>query len=187
MIRHQRVLTTLLAIAACFTLACADEPEPVAYSESVGLKLSGMKPKDVENNVVSEEKNVNTETGNPYGEFLKNAKDNLGGKEPSYIKLMKATVGLHSESDGLSSLGQVFTKIELFVSTSDVTKTLGTASSVSGSEVSVTIDSSVDWQALAPVMIAGDFKLGLRCETGATTPKEWEARLFMDLNFSAFE
>jgi hypothetical protein len=183
-VRAYRCAGVILSV--CVLLGgCADEP--VAYSETVSLKLSGMKAKDVKSGVVTEEKNVNTETGNPYGDFLKNATDSLSGVEPSRVVLSKATLGLHSDSEGISRLDQVFKRIELFVSSSSSTTILGVATSLSAAEATVAIDENIDWDDLASVMLAGDFKVGVRCETNATTPKEWEARLFLDLNFSAFE
>ena len=64
---------------------------------------------------------------------------------------------------------------------------LGSASSLSGPIANITINDDVDWNSLASVMTSGNFKLGLRCETGATTVKNWEATLFLDLSFSAYK
>ena len=182
--RHSPVLALVL-LATVTTSGCADEP--IAYSENVGLQLSAIKAKDVENGSVSEDKNVNTESGNPYGVFLKNAQENLNGSQPSYVSVTKAKIGLHSDSEGISRLDQAFKRIELFVSTSKITVTIGSTTSLSGPEANIDMNDDVDWKSLASVMTSGEFKLGLRCETGTTTLKNWEARLFMDLNFSAYE
>ena len=184
MFRRPAVLALLLSIAL-FTPGCADEP--IAHSENVGLQLSTMKAKDVSSGSVTTEKNVNTESGNPYGAFLKNAEENLDGAQPSYISITSATIELSSDSQGISRLDQAFKLIELFVSTSETTVVLGSASSLSGPIANISINDDVDWNSLASVMTSGNFKLGLRCETGATTVKNWEASLFLDLSFSAYK
>ena len=179
-----RPMTCFALFALVFT-ACADSP--VAYSELVSIKLSDIKDKDVEGGFATEDKNINTEEGNPYGAFLSAAKGALDGVEPSRIELSEALVGLHADSEGVARLDQVFSRIELILSTSTSTYTLAESASLEGSSVELVQLDDLDWEILAPTMLQGDFKIGVRAEIVSPTPEDFEAKLFLDLRFSAFE
>jgi len=94
------LLSTLALVAA----ACGDDP--VSYSDPVGLKLN-VKSGDVENGVLLDEKNVNTESGNPYGAFVGAAEAEIGGS-PSRIEVEAATLTLEATSTGVDGLPAVF-------------------------------------------------------------------------------
>ena len=55
MVRFAMISAVMLGLAALLT-GCPEEP--IAYSETVSLKLSGMKEGDVKNNELSEEKRL---------------------------------------------------------------------------------------------------------------------------------
>lgn len=176
------ISAVMLGLAA-FVTGCPEEP--IAYSETVSLKLSGMKEGDVKNNELSEEKNVNSESGNPYGAFVKAATDALG-RSPGRIAAKSAFLRIHSDSSGVTDFGEIFTSMELFFSDSATTIPVGTVGSPSGSSVEVAL-SEVDLEALHDSMVGGDFKVGVRGATQATTPDKFELRISIDIAFEAYE
>ncbi len=56
-----------IALGSLALAACGDDP--VSYSEPVGINLKA-KSSDTINNVVTDDKGINTESGNPYGAFV---------------------------------------------------------------------------------------------------------------------
>src|SRR5438105_4095222 len=91
----------ILALAACGS-------DPVNYSQPVGIELKA-KSGDVNTAAVTESKEINTESGNPYGAFISTAETKLGGKAPSRIELSQLSLTLGGQSTGVSSLEQVVT------------------------------------------------------------------------------
>lgn len=175
------VLVALLPLLS----ACGDDP--VAYSETVSVKLSGIKPGDIQNGQTSEDKNINTEEGNPYGDFLKNARAELGGRDPGAIEIVSAVVRVHADSKNVSTIDAVLTSLELFMADSATTIVFGTKASPSGSEVAVPIKEDLDYEPIFESMLGGDFKVGLRGPTVATPPEDFELKLTLDLRFTAYE
>ena len=182
MLRLSMVSIGVLGIAAVLT-GCPEEP--VAYSETVSLKLSGMKEGDVKNNELSEEKNVNSESGNPYGAFVKAATDALG-RSPGRIAPTSAFLRIHSDSTGVTGFEEIFTSMELFFSDSATTIPVGTVDAPQGSSVEVPLD-DVNLEALHDSMVGGDFKVGVRGPTQATTRDKFELRISIDIIFEAYE
>jgi hypothetical protein len=92
---------------AAVAIACSDK-EPVSYSAPVGISLP-VASKDVVSGTVSADKNINTESGNPYGAFTSAARAQLGGKDPSHIAVTGVTLELlTATSSGVSALEGVF-------------------------------------------------------------------------------
>ncbi len=98
-------LATPLALLVALG-ACSDDP--VEYSQPVGINLKA-KSSDTQQNTITEEKGITTESGNPYGAFVTAAKDKLAGKSPSQIAVDKVTLFLGGTSTGVTKLGEVFT------------------------------------------------------------------------------
>src|SRR4051812_48374408 len=97
--------TPLLAVLVL--AACGDDP--VSYSAPVGIELKA-KSGDVTNNAVNEEKGITTESGNPYGAFITDARAKLGGKDPSEISLDKMTLTLNiAKSTNVATIDQAIT------------------------------------------------------------------------------
>ncbi|MGB0592539.1 MAG: hypothetical protein ACPGU1_22875 [Myxococcota bacterium] len=178
-------IALICVVLPLLLMHCADDP--VAYSDVVSLKLSGIKDGDAKNGVTTEEKNINTESGNPYGTFLANAREALDGGEPGHVELNSALVGIHADSKGVAQLDQVFSRVELFISSSTATYPLGDATSLSASTAAFVLSEDVDWETLQPTLVQGDFKVGVRVDILTDLEDDWDAKLFLDLNFSAYE
>lgn len=95
----------LTLIAALFTTtACADDP--LSYSAPVSINLKA-KSSDTQNAVVTDEKSITSENGNPYGKFVSDAQDSLG-RDPALIDVDEVTIFLGANSTGVTTLGEVF-------------------------------------------------------------------------------
>ena len=95
-----------IAFAIFVTLVgCGDDP--VAHSSPVSINLK-VKSDDVANGVLSERKSITSESGNPYGKFMSDARDALGGNEPSHIEINRLELFLGASSTGVSTIGEVF-------------------------------------------------------------------------------
>ncbi len=101
-----RGMKRLLSIAflSAFAMACSDD-DPVSYSEPVGIHLA-VADGDVTGSSASDDKNINTESGNPYGVFVAAAHDEIGG-DPSRITVDVVTIEMDAGSD-VSELDVVF-------------------------------------------------------------------------------
>lgn len=178
-------LSLLAGALASTASACGDDV--VAYSETVSTKLSGIKPGDIDNANWSEEKNINTESGNPYGEFLKAAKSHLGGKSPGAIEPTSIIVRVSADSKDVIAVEEVASDIEVFFADSQTTIPVGHVSAPKGSSVVIPIDDDLDLEPITAAMLGGDFKVGARGKSVASPPADFELKLTLDIKFLATE
>ena len=101
-----RTICTLGMIAA-LVLGCGSDSKPVSHSAPVGINLK-VKSGDAKNGSISDEKGITTESGNPYGAFIKDAKDKLDGADPARITVSSVSLLLGGDSKGVTKLEQVF-------------------------------------------------------------------------------
>ncbi len=100
-------MNKLLALAPLVLLAACGGNDPVSYSAPVGISLP-VASKDASSGSISVGKNINTESGNPYGAFVNDARARIG-HDPSRIVLMATTLKLlGGTSTGVTALEQVF-------------------------------------------------------------------------------
>src|SRR5262249_47896604 len=92
---------------ASLVLAAACGDDPVSFSEPVAINVHA-KSADVANAVVSDDKNINTESGNPYGAFVTDARAKLGGEDPGRIDVAQVTLLLGAGSTGVTTLDEIF-------------------------------------------------------------------------------
>lgn len=112
-----QLLPTFAFASLAVVAACGDDP--LRYSEPVAINLKA-KSADTTGGVVSDEKGINTESGNPYGKFVTDAKAQLGGRDPGSIELEATTVLLGAGSTGVTRLGEVYTgNVELLFEMND--------------------------------------------------------------------
>lgn len=115
-------IVTLVGLAA----GCGDDP--VTYSEPVGIELKAEFDKVV-NGTLSEDKEINTESGNPYGAFVTSAEAALDGLSPTAIDVESVTVAIGASSEGVTRLGEVFDgRFEVLFEINDTDDTFAVAS-----------------------------------------------------------
>ena len=173
--------------------ACGDDP--VELSQPVGINLKA-KSSDTQQNTITEEKGITTESGNPYGAFVAAAKDKLAGKSPSRIAIDKATLFLGGSSTGVTKLGEVFTgNVDVVFVINDSNNSVPAASGAIDATTGagpVDLDASFDSDTLTEFdylkLLGGGFKVVLRgpAATGFMA-KGADADLQVTFTFTAFE
>ena len=171
--------------------ACGDDP--VNYSDDIGIEVK-TKSGDATDNAITEEKGITTESSNPYGAFITEAKNRLG-HDPSNIKLEKVTVTLGGQTTGVTTLDQVMVGdayVKFLMNDTNNTFQVGHFVNPTGPgpfEGEPTFDMAADVSdADIAKVIGGSFKVVLNA-TPATdfATKGAEASLQLTFTFSAFE
>ena len=106
--RKIALLSTLLLTAAV-AAACAKKKhhDPINFSQPVGITLN-TKSGDVSGGRIVEIKNINTESGNPFGAFINDARAAIGNHDPGSIDLTALSLTLESNGTGATTLQQIF-------------------------------------------------------------------------------
>jgi hypothetical protein len=189
---HRLSSVYVLALSTAALGACSDDP--VSYSAPVGINLKA-KSSDTMNGVVSDDKGITTESGNPYGAFTTAAKQELGGKDPSRIEIDKVVLLLGASSTGVTRLGEVFDgPVEVLFQINDSNNSYPAATSLvpgstgSSAEIAPAFDSDALPEFDYLKLLGGGFKVVLRgpATTGFST-KGADADLQVTFTFAAFE
>lgn len=166
--------------------------DPVSYSSPVGINLKA-KSGDVSGTTVSDEKGINTETGNPFGAFVTDARARIG-RDPSRIEIDAASLTLGAQSTGVVTLQEVYSgdvDVAFVVNDSNNTYDVGHVIDPTGvGPVGIDVNfesiavTSLDWAKF----LGGSFKVVVRgtAATGFST-KGAEANLQVTFTFAAFE
>ncbi len=187
---HRLSSVTVLALSLA---ACSDDP--VSYSAPVGINLKA-KSSDTMNGVVSNDKGITTESGNPYGKFVADARAKLGGKDPSAIEIDKVELFLGASSTGVTKLGEVFDgPVEVLFQVNDSNNSYPAATGLVPATTGpgpTEIGTSFDSDALPEFdylkLLGGNFKVVLRGPAAAGfASKGADADLQVTFTFSAFE
>jgi hypothetical protein len=178
-------LATLITLAAC-------SDDPVSYSAPVGINLKADSGA-VSGTTTSDEKGITTESGNPYGAFVSDARARLG-RDPGRIEVDEITLTLGALSTGVTALEQIYAgDVDVLFLMNDTNNTypIGRVSNPTGTgpvDVGVLLDSDavseLDW----PKFLGGSFKVVIR-GTAATgfQSKGAKADLQLNFTFAAFE
>jgi hypothetical protein len=178
-------LGCLITIAAC-------GDDPVSYSAPVGINLKA-ESGAVNGTAISDEKGITTESGNPYGAFVTDARARIG-RDPSRIEIDWITLTLGAQSTGVIALEQVYMgDVDVLFLMNDTNNSypIGRVANPTGTgpvEVGVLLESDAisdpDW----PKFLGGSFKVIIR-GTAATdfATKGAKADLQLNFTFAAFE
>lgn len=184
----------VLASILIFGLAaCGDDP--LNYSAPVGINLKA-KSSDTVNNVVSDEKGITTESGNPYGAFAAEARDALGGRDPALIDVEHVDIFLGAASTGVATLGEIFDgNVEVLFQMNDTDNSYpvahGTVATTTGAgpfALEVDFPAEAIPEADFVKLLGGSFKVITRGPAAADfTTKGADADLQVTFTFAAFE
>ena len=184
---------TLLVVAVLSTAAVGCGDDPVSYSDPVGMSLS-VASGDVDNGALADEKNINTESGNPYGAFSSAAQMEIGGP-PSSIVVEAATLAIET-STGAAALEEVFAgdvEVAFVMSGSNVAypvalRTISAGDGAGPVDLDVGFDSDAFTEADYADLVDGSFKVVL---SGDAAPGFADASANVDLSliltFTAYE
>jgi hypothetical protein len=178
-------------LAACGFAACGSDP--VSYSAPVSINLKA-KSGDVSGTTISENKAITTETGNPYGAFVGDARAKLGGKDPSRIEIDALVITLGAQSVNVTTLDNVFSgDVDAAILLDDSSNTYDAGHVMDPTGVGpVAMTVTFQAAAIAPQdtakFLAGGFKVVLRGNAGlGFATKGAEANLELTFTFAAFE
>ena len=169
---HQAFLTMFTVAPALLASACSDDA--INYSEPVGISLQ-FKSSDVVAGRILVDKNINTESGNPYAAFVKTAETKIGAA-PGRIDVASATLTVESSSKQVTRLGEIFAgdcKLGFVLNTGNValavaTRTMAAADTGGPVELTATFDSAALDATQYAQLVAGSFKVSLDCATATT-------------------
>jgi len=182
----------LASISVLAITGCADDP--LRYSEPVSINLKA-KSADTVQGVVSDDKGITTENGNPYGKFVADARAELG-RDPSSITLDATSVLLGAGSTGVARLGEVFTgDVEVLFEMNDTNNSFPAATGAIAASATggpVALDAGFSSEAMAAAdydkLIAGSFKVVMRGPAAVDfMTKGADADLQITLTFAAYE
>ena len=179
-----------VAFSCLLLAACGDDP--VSYSSPVAINLKA-KSGDVSNNAISDEKGITTESGNPYGAFVNEARRMIG-KDPARIELDRLTLVLGAQSTGVTKLDEVYTgDVDVAFIMNDTNNTYDAGhvinpSGVGPVDVVIVFESSAVGSVDYGKLLGGSFKVVIRGPVAATfASKGAEANLQLTFTFAAFE
>jgi hypothetical protein len=166
----------------------------VTYSTPIGIRFHA-KSEGALNGVVTDDKAIATEQGNPYGAFISTTKEQLAGKSPTAIVIEGAMLRLGDESTNVTALPDVFAgSIDIGFLINDSGNSYGVASGEIEAATAETLelDPHFDSAALSEFdylkLLGGQFKVWARGSAArGFADKAASADLEVTLTFSAFE
>jgi hypothetical protein len=183
-------MKAFIALALVSLVGCGSDP--VSFSTPVGINLKA-KSSDVTNAVISDDKAINTESGNPYGAFVSDAMAKLG-KDPTRIEIDQLTLVLGAQSINVTKLEEVYTgdvDIAFLMNDTNNTYDVGHVMNPTGVgpvDVNVVFRSDGVSAVDFPKLLNGSFKVVIR---GSAAPgfstKGAEANLQATFTFVAFD
>ena len=187
-----RLGQALLAIPIAVCAACGGDP--VSFSAPVGVVLKA-RSADIVDGIVTDEKAITTESGNPYGMFVGGVRAQIG-RDPALIDVESVELSLGSGSTGVTSLGEVFAgAVQVVFHMNDTNNAYQVAAGMIGADTPpgpVAFEIVFDAEAVPDLdyvkLLLGSFKgitRGLAAPSFAT--KGAEADLQITLTFAAFE
>jgi hypothetical protein len=190
----RKLTIALLALSTWLPAACGGGDDPVSYSAPVGIELKADADKVVDT-TITDEKGITTESGNPYGAFVQEARNELG-HDPGEIDVTGVDIRLN-DTQGVTNLNEIFEgDVEILfqmTATSDIFP-VATVTIDATTEGGGPIDAVIDFvpedfvdQNLAD-LVSGNFKVVYRGTAnptyGGTANK---ADLQITFTFEAFE
>lgn len=181
-----------IGLACVVVVAACGGDDPVSYSAPVGINLKA-ESGSVNGTSISDEKGITTESGNPYGAFIADARAELG-RDPSRIEIDAITLTLGAQSTGVTALEQIYTgDVDVLFLMNDTNNTypIGRVANPTGTgpvDVAVLLESDAvsdpDW----PKFLGGSFKVVIRGSAATDFEKKGaKADLQLNFTFAAFE
>lgn len=185
----QRMRLSLGAALVLSAVGCGDDlaANTVNFSGPVTINVDKFKDGDVRNDAFDSDKSISTESGNPYGAFLQQARGALG-RAPAAVLVERVTLTLGRDSTGVTSFEQFLGgPLVVYLASSSTTVNIGTVTQPTGAgPVEVTINATRD--TLAPInndLVQGSFKIGIRVPAAAGRPRNFDAKIATVIYFRA--
>ncbi|TAK30377.1 MAG: hypothetical protein EPO40_08290 [Myxococcaceae bacterium] len=185
--RASMAMLVLAMTAGCGSEDPANTANTVNYSGPVSINIDKFKDGEVRNNAFDADKSVSSESGNPYGMFLSQARATLG-RAPAAVLVDRVTLTLGRDSTGVTAFEQILGgPLVVYLASSSSTVNIGTVAQPTGAgPVEVVITATRD--TLAPInndLVQGSFKVGIRVPAAAALPRSFDAKVATVLYFRA--
>jgi len=185
--RASMAMLVLAMAAGCGGEDPANTANTVNFSGPVSINIDKFKDGEVRNNAFDADKSISTESGNPYGMFLSQARATLG-RPPAAVVVDRVTLTLGRDSTGVTAFEQILGgPLTVYLASSSSTVNIGTVAQPTGAgPVEVVITATRD--TLAPInsdLIQGSFKVGIRVPAAASLPRSFDAKVATVLYFRA--
>lgn len=180
-------ITVLTVSSLALFAACTDDP--ISFSDEVGIAMKA----DVVDGTVVDEKNINTESGNPYAAFVADARRTLGA-DPGAIEVERVELAIAGGST-VTELDQVFGgDVEVLFQPNDSDNVYLVASGtifpglIGPQDLTINFSSAAIDAGDYPSIVDGNFKV---VTLGAAAPgfdgKSETANLEVTFTFAAYE
>lgn len=185
-----------LGVALCSLAGGCSDEDPILYSDVVDLKIT-IASGDVDGDGnIGEDKNVNTESGNPYGAFVAAAREEVGG-DPARIVLEDVALTVEAGSTNIATLGELFAgNASVTFETNSGTKYVVATRTFAAADAATIMFEEVDTEFSANAnsaekyteLVGGQFKVGVE-GVAASGFKDAgaSANLTISLSFTAFQ
>lgn len=178
----------LVPFSLVLLFACGDSG--VLTSQPIALDVGGIKEGEINNGAYNRDKSVTSDSGNPYHEFLQQAKGKLDGMNPGRVGVEKIVLAVDGSSKGIGSLGlaTILENVQVYVE-KDATVALTEVVEVPEGamfEVPVSVTEE-ELQVMQTRMLASDFKVGIRGDAVATRPADFDLKVNVQITFVAYE
>jgi hypothetical protein len=182
-----------LALALALSPACGSDDHAVSHSAPVGINLKVKADEAAKSGTSQADKGINTESGNPYGKFVSDARAHLM-RDPGRIEVQSVKLMLGAGSKGVTALEQALSgKVEVLFLMSDTNNTFAVAE-VMDPKGPGPIGMRIVFDPVAPKgedytrLLNGSFKVVLRAPAPPTLTgkKDFEADLQVTFELAAF-
>jgi hypothetical protein len=188
-------MTSLTLVGLCTVLSGACGDDPVSVSAPIGINLKAEEGDVSDSGVISIDKSITTESGNPWGAFIADAQAELGA-DPGDIELDGLELTLAASSEGVAALGEILEgTVDVQFEMNDTNNVFAVASATVGADESgrtIELDTSFDFAGVQAVdldkLMGGSFKVVLAgpADPGFKALKA-KANLQLTFEFSAYE
>ncbi len=183
-------LFPVLSVGLLAALACDDDSQPVATTDTIVVTLGGIKEDDIREGVISESKAISGPDDGDYNDFIRTARARLG-RNPGRIGVTAVSFTLDGDSQGVASFADLFSaQVDVFFDAGAAggTVNVGRANAPTGTGP-VNCEVVAHEHELAPIqdaLLGGNFRVGIRGMTNRLTTDNFEARINVRLGFAAY-
>lgn len=176
-------------LAWVFVLAGCGGGE-VLVSNPIALDVGGIKEGDIRNEAYNRDKSITSDSGNPFKQFLEQAKGKLDGKSPGRIGVEKIVITVDGSSKGIGSQGlaTILKNVQVYVE-KDATVALTDVEEVpQGATLELPVTAGEDeLKVMQTRMLASDFKVGIRGDAVSPRPQDFDLKVNVQITFAAYE
>lgn len=159
-------------------------------SQPIALDVGGIKEGEIRNETYNRDKSVTSDSGNPYKQFLEQAKGKLDGKSPGRIGVDKIVLTVDGSSKGIGSQGlaTILKNVQVYLE-KDATVALTAVEEVpEGATLELEVTAGEEeLKVMQTRMLESDFKVGIRGDAVSPRPQDFDLKVNVQITFAAYE